>query len=230
MLHLHIGKALLPLLQMWFYASRQQYTEKRYTQLCSLLGIQHYKSVSRIRQQIGPSLDELTLQKFLSNWEITETVDGSDYKLRLWAGSAFVSSADLRLAAQPKRLLAADQNEIVKALVGHGVREDKARQLLLNLPDDQLALDQIEWAESEIARKSKSAGAIQSPAGFIVYLLQSNHPVPAAFVTTRRRQLMEQAREENEKDRALEAQRELDQYEWKERYEAFIAQNTDAHI
>ena len=87
MLHLHIGKALLPLLQMWFYASRQQYTEKRYTQLCSLLGIQHYKSVSRIRQQIGPSLDELTLQKFLSNWEITETVDGSDNKLRLCAAS-----------------------------------------------------------------------------------------------------------------------------------------------
>jgi hypothetical protein len=69
-LQLHIGKALLPLLQMWFYASREQYCEKRYTQLCSLLGIQQYQAVSRIRQQLAPSLNELRQQEFLSNWEM----------------------------------------------------------------------------------------------------------------------------------------------------------------
>jgi hypothetical protein len=227
---LHIGKALLPLLQLWFYASREQYTEKRYTQLCSLLGIQHYQAVSRIRQQIGPSLDELTRQHFLNNWEIAETADGTDYKLRLWAGSTFVSGADLRQTAQPKRLLLADQNEVVKALMDRGVREDKARNLLLNLPDDQLAMDQIEWADAEIARKAKTSGAIHNVAGFLIYVLQANHPVPAAFMTSRRRRLIEAAREQVERERAMEAQRELDQYEWKERYEEFLAQNTDAYI
>lgn len=230
MLQLHIGKALLPLLQMWFYASREQYTEKRYRQLCSLLGIQRYQAVSRIRQQIGPSLDELTRQNFLSNWEICETADGTDYKLRLWAGSSFVSSADLRLATQPKRLLPAEENAIVAALVARGVREDKARNLLLNISDDQLAMDQIEWADAEIARKAKTSAAIQNPAGFYIYVLQSNHPVPATFVTSTRRRLAEEARQQVEKERAAAAQRELEEYEWRERYEAFVAENTDAYI
>jgi len=229
-LQLHIAKALLPLLQMWFYASREQYTEKRYTLLCSLLGIQHYQAVSRIRQQIGPSLTELTRQKFLANWEICETADGTDYKLRLWAGSSFISSADLRQAVQPRRLPIDDQTEIVQTLIERGVREDKARNLLLNLSDGQFALDQIEWADAEIARKAKTASAIQNPPGFVIYVLQANHPVPATFMTTRRRRLMGEARQDVEKQRALEAQQELQEYEWKERYENFLEQNTDAHI
>jgi hypothetical protein len=229
-LQLHIGKALLPLLQLWFYASREQYTEKRYLQLCSLLGIQHYQAVSRIRQQIGPSLDELTRQHFLSNWEIAETADGSDYKLRLWAGSSFVSSSDLRREAQPKRLPMMDQNEVVKALVDRGVREDKARNVLLNLPDDQLAMDQIEWADAEMARKAKTSGAIKNAPGFLIYVLQANHPVPATFVTTRRRRLIDEAGKQVEKEREIEVQQELEYYEKKERYEEFLAQNTDAYI
>lgn len=229
-LQLHIGKALLPLLQLWFYASREQYTEKRYMQLCSLLGIQHFQAVSRIRQQIGPSLDELTRQNFLNNWEIGETADGSDYKLRLWAGSAFVSSTDLRKTTQPKQRLQPNGNEVVKALVDRGIREDKARNLILNLPEDQQVMDQIEWADAEIARKKNTSAFIHNMAGFVVYVLQANHPVPATFMTSRRRRLLETAQEQVEKEQALEAQRELDQYEWKERYEEFLAQNTDAYI
>ena len=229
-LQLQIAKALLPLLQLWFYASREQYTEKRYTQLCSLLGIQHYQAVSRIRQQLGPSLEELTRQKFLTNWEICETADGTDFKLRLWAGNSFVSSADLRQVAKPKGLLLTDQQPVIEALVSRGVREDKARNLLLNLPEDQPVMDQIEWVDTEISRKAKTKGAIQNVAGFLVYVLQSNHPVPATFVTTRRRQLMEETRVQVEKERAIEVQRELEQYELKERYEAFLLENTDAYI
>lgn len=229
-LQFHIGKALLPLLQLWFYASREQHTEKRYGQLCSLLGIQRYQAVSRIRQQLGPSLDELKQRRFVSNWEIGETADGSDYKLRLWAGEAFVSSADLRRAAQPRLLQLTDRNEVIQGLVERGVREDKARNLLLNLPDDQLAMDQIEWADAEIGRKARTAAPIQNVPGFLVYVLQSNHPVPASFMTTRRRRLLDAAREQAEMERALLAQKEIEQYEWKERYEAFLQQNTDAYI
>jgi hypothetical protein len=59
-LQLHIAKALVPLLQIWFYASRKdQQVEKKYPDLCSLLGLQQFKSPSRIKQQLAPSLDEL---------------------------------------------------------------------------------------------------------------------------------------------------------------------------
>ena len=229
-LHLHIGKALVPLLQLWFYASRQQYTEKRYTQLCSLLGVQQYRAVSRIRQQIGPSLDELTKQKFLFNWEISETADGTDYKLRLWAGSTFVSSADLRQIVQPKRPILTDRNEVIIALVNRGVREDKARNLLFNLPESQPAMDQLEWADAEIARKAKTSAAIQNPPGFYIYVLQSDHPVPATFPTSRKLKLIDALRDQLEKERAIAAQQELEQYEWRERYENFISHHTEAYI
>ncbi len=66
-LQLHIAKALVPLLQIWFYASRrEQRAEKKYSDLCSLLGLQYFKSPSRIKQQVGPSLDELK-EKSLSD-------------------------------------------------------------------------------------------------------------------------------------------------------------------
>ena len=45
-----------------------------------------------------------------------------------------------------------------------------------------------------------------------------------------RRHLIAEAREQVEKERAIEARRELDYYEKKERYEEFLAQNTDAYI
>ena len=64
-LQLHIAKALVPLLQIWFYACRKdQQVEKKYTELCSLLGLQRFKSPSRIKQQVAPSLDEFRTSSF----------------------------------------------------------------------------------------------------------------------------------------------------------------------
>jgi len=229
-LQLHIAKALVPLLQMWFYASREQYIEKRYGQLCSLLGIQSYRAVSRIQQQLRPSLDELKLQNFLTNWEIAETADGAGYKLRLWAGEAFVSGADLRLAAAPPQLLIEHENKIIEALEARGVREDRARKLLLDITDAGLAMDRIEWASAEIERKAKTRAPFDNPAGFIVYVLQTEHPVPASFLSSRRLALIRQAEQEAEQEAALRAQAELERYQWQERYEAFVAQTTDAYI
>src|SRR5215470_14114158 len=92
-LQLHIAKALVPLLQIWFYACRKdQQVEKKYSELCSLLGLQRFKSPSRIKQQIAPSLDELEGKQFLSGWSLVKTTDETDYKLVMYAGSAFVSA------------------------------------------------------------------------------------------------------------------------------------------
>src|SRR5579862_5237153 len=73
-LQLHISKALVPLLQIWFYASRAElHTEKKYSDLCSLLGLQKFPSPSRIKQQLAPSLDELKSNRFLAAWELTRS-------------------------------------------------------------------------------------------------------------------------------------------------------------
>lgn len=232
-LQLHIAKALVPLLQIWFYASRrEQCAERKYSDLCALLGLQCFKALSRIKQQLGPSLDHLKEKGFLSLWDLAKTTDDSDYKLCLWAGSAFVSPADIRAAESPERagLLSARQGEILRALVERGVREDRARQLLIDLPEDQPALDQIEWGDREVKRKEQTRERIQNPPGFYVYLLSCNYPVPASFETSHKRALREQAQRRDMESRAREAQLELETYAQRERYEAFLTSETDAHM
>jgi hypothetical protein len=232
-LQLHIAKALVPLLQIWFYASRgDQHAEKRYSDLCRLLGLQSFKSPSRIKQQVGPSLDELKQKEFLSAWDLVKTTDETDYKLCLWAGPKFVSRSDLRVVESPagRGFLDDRQNEILQALVQRGVREDRARQLLLDLPDDQPVMDQIEWAEAEICRKERTREPIANPPGFLLYLLRSNYPVPANFQTSRQKTLRQQIEQQKMEAEARKAQEELELYERRERYDAFVTQETDQHI
>jgi len=232
-LQLHISKALVPLLQVWFYASRaEQRTQKKYSDLCSLLGLQTFQSPSRIKQQLGPSLNELRDNHFLASWELTRTTDETGYKLCLWAGKAFVSGADIRATGSDDtpRLLNERQTQILEALLNRGIREDRARQLLLDLPDDQPTLDQIEWADAEISRKERSRDPIANPPGFYIYLLRSNYPVPADFETTHKKRLREQARQRQMEARAREAQIELEAYERREQYDVFVAEEADSQI
>jgi len=57
-----------------------------------------------------------------------------------------------------------------------------------------------------------------------------NYPVPASFETTHKRMLRELAQQRDMESRAREAQRELDTYEQRERYEVFLVAETDAHM
>ena len=230
-LQLHIAKALVPLLQIWFYACRKnQQVEKKYTDLCSLLGLQRFKSPSRIKQQVAPSLDELKARQFLADWDLVKTTDETDYKLIMHAGAAFVSAADLRGAGEPRALPDPRHSEILTALLQRGVREDRARKLLLDLPDDQPAVDQIEWADAEIARKQRTSDPISNPPGFYIYLLTANYPVPANFETSRKRRAREEAKARESEARTKAALRELETYEQKERYEQFLVEQSNAHL
>src|ERR1700722_7995733 len=65
----HIAKALVPLLQIWLYASRDAGVfEKRYEELCQFLNIRQYAYRSLITRTLGPSLDELTQFGYLADW------------------------------------------------------------------------------------------------------------------------------------------------------------------
>jgi hypothetical protein len=91
-LKFHIAKALVPLLQVWLFAShrsgRDRY-EKRYDELCEMLSIQVYPTLSQIRRQLKPSLDELVHYEYLKTWEIEKTSDGKVFKIVLFHGSKF---------------------------------------------------------------------------------------------------------------------------------------------
>jgi hypothetical protein len=67
----HIAKALVPLLQIWLYASRSVGCfEKRYNELCQLLDLHPYTHPSKIKEKLGPSLDELATHGFLGDWRL----------------------------------------------------------------------------------------------------------------------------------------------------------------
>src|ERR1700735_754235 len=64
-----ISKALVPLLQVWLYATRDEGVfEKRYDELCQILNVRQWNYISKIREKLAPSLDELTQFGYLADW------------------------------------------------------------------------------------------------------------------------------------------------------------------
>ncbi len=88
----NIAKALIPLLQVWLYASRETGSfEKRYAELCQILNIREYQHKSKINEKLSPSLNELVTQGYLKAWEVSKTSDGKDFKLVFYHGHKFYS-------------------------------------------------------------------------------------------------------------------------------------------
>jgi len=76
-----ISKTLYPLLDSgWYAASGGSYT-KRYTDLCTLLGIKAYKQLSKARYQLDPSNEELMREQFVGRYDYPLNEAGE------WAGT-----------------------------------------------------------------------------------------------------------------------------------------------
>lgn len=96
----HIAKALVPLLQVWLFASHRagsKMFEKRYDELCEMLSVQEYKAPSLITRQLKPSLDELVQYEYLEKWRIEKTADGKSFKIVLFHGPKFHRDGRRRL-------------------------------------------------------------------------------------------------------------------------------------
>lgn len=64
-----IAKTLYPLLDTGWYAAQGKPYAKRYADLCAILFIPTYRDVSRVKQQLDPSHEELKRERFLAAWE-----------------------------------------------------------------------------------------------------------------------------------------------------------------
>jgi hypothetical protein len=186
----HVAKALVPLLQIWLYASRQDGAfEKRYDELCEILSIHRYDHLSRAKEQLGPSLDELQAHGYLANWAIERTADGQAYKVVLHHGEKFHRDRRLRLgereaAPQPaegnaeRGALGADA--FLGELKRRGIAERVARRLLRSLAPGQDVLRQIEYVDQLLGREPWKYA---SPTGFLVRFIENNDPVAPSFLT-----------------------------------------------
>jgi len=188
-LHRDIAKALFGQLSIWFYASRGQPVEKKYQDLCQLLNIRAYPHLSKARSVLEPSLDELKEIGYLSSWDLTRTARGLDFKLELSPGKRLLSLPNFASVVNPdaRAVLEAGMPPWVGELVKRGVVERKARQLALDVPDEQPVLDQIEYAEYLIQQDRRGRSKISNPAGFYIWAIENNLSVPDNFETSRKR-------------------------------------------
>src|SRR5262245_40071638 len=188
-----IAKALFGHLSVWFYASRGQSIEKKYLDLCQLLNIRAYPHLSKAQAVLQPSLEELTEIGYLSSWELHRSSREADLKLLLSPGKRLLSLPNFSSLVNPETRAALEARlpAWVTDLVQKGVAERKARQLALDIPDEQPVSDQIEYAESLIQQDRRGRLKISNPAGFFIWAIENNISVPAEFDTSRKRQLRE---------------------------------------
>jgi hypothetical protein len=182
----HIAKALVPLLQVWLYASRNQGRfEKRYQDLCAILDTRRQKHLSLIKKQLEPSLSELQYYGYLASYNIELTSDGRDYKIVADHGTKFFRDQKARIALGPAESAEPETAvSLIRELTSRGLNEAQAGRLLRSLPENQRVLDQIEYGDWVIARSKK---AIVNPPGFYTYLLRENVIPPDTFEPSSRR-------------------------------------------
>jgi hypothetical protein len=211
-----IAKALFGHLSVWFYASRGQSVEKKYPDLCQLLSIRAYPHLSKAQAVLQPSLEELTEIGYLSSWELIRTSRGADFKLMLSPGKRLLSLPNFSSVVNPEARAALEARlpAWVGQLVEKGVAERKARQLALDIPDEQPVSDQIEYAAYLIQQDRRGRVKISNPAGFFIWAIESNLTVPVEFETARKRRLraVEQQADNEQRARALQMESAYDEF------------------
>jgi hypothetical protein len=216
----HIAKALVPMLQVWLFASVENGSfEKRYDELCQYLKISQYKHLSKIKEKLGPALDELKSHSYISKWKIEPTSDRKSFKVVFYHGEKFHRDRQKRLGQSEgsgngqiaSKELSEEQLSHVQALAARGVLGSAAVDLVVALPPDQPVQDQLEWIDELVKREGSK---IKNKPGFVIHLLRGNIAVPADFITSRKRAQFEAAR-----SAAEESQRR--QFETEEAYEVY---------
>jgi hypothetical protein len=217
-----IAKNLVPMFYIWFYAANRPF-QKRYRDLCQHLNIKVWTHLSRVNEQFSPALTELREVGYLSNWELSRTVDGTDFKLSFTAGPIFRSEARLR-QGDDTQIVDQRFTELVQALVEREVAEKAARRLLFGVPDDIDVFEQIEWVDSIVAR---DRGKLKNPAGMYVSFIREGITPPPSFVSSRRRKELQAAEvERGTAEAALTSKRlELDT-----RYTEYREQQVNSYI
>jgi hypothetical protein len=226
-----IAKSLLSMLQIGFYASGHVYT-KRYNDLCRFFGIAKYKALSRIKEQLDPSNDELKNWGFISEYEYSKTADDRTYNITWQAGERFHTaqkmmeekkrkaisgSQQLELPAPKKQKklellplpLDDEGKELAKELEGRGLTRSAARSLASEY-DGRRIREKIGVLDYLTAKDDSKVS--RNPAGWLRRAIEEDYQAPKEYVDQRDKE----ARERKEKDRRerwLQHREELIEYD-----------------
>lgn len=191
----NIAKALIPLLQIWLYASRGQGVfEKRYDEICQILNIRQYSYPSKIKEKLSPSFNELIEQDYLSNWEVAKTADKKDYKIVFWHGKKFYQDRARRRLKAGKTVSQSSKKH------GERSKDESIRECPLS-PDSQKLYNQLrnefdvaEPKAIELVRNfpAKSVKAqiesftyrrenVENKSGFIIRAIEKDYSLPEGY-------------------------------------------------
>ena len=228
------AKGIFVYLYLWFYASQGKEVEKDYSELCTLLNVRSYEHISKIRETMGLSLEDLVNIEYLKSWDIKAMSSKAGYKLILTPGRAM---KDVLIMTQRKQLAFAsgqieaplsESRELARrALVEQGVSPAKAAELARKL-DPLATLDRVEYIASQV--QADRRGSIKNPAGYLITFVEGEQLIPSSFVTKRQRQVEEKQKRSKEAERAAEDERTLSRMLLSEEYEKWSFQQADAVI
>ena len=222
----HIAKALVPLLQVWLYATREGGSfEKRYEDLCQILNIRQYRHLSKIKEKLGPSLDELRNYRYLAGCFIKETLQKDGFKVIFYHGEKFHRDQivwrpqiQFRENEQHKKgnQLGSDSGvdrELLSEMLKRGIMRRACLSLLNSIKPDQLVMDQLEWGDHLL--RTAPPRTFYNPSGFYLHLIKENILPPEQFESSRQRRLRESARMAKEARELEQARLELAYLEYR---------------
>lgn len=114
-------------------------------------------------------------------------------------------------------------NETLLAeLTRRGVMEKKARELLSQLAPGQQVQEQLEYLDSVIDQAPQ--GRFHNPPGLYIRVVQQNGPVPESFLSSRKRQLLDETKQKQHAHLTQQAQLEAEYDNYRQREsERFLA-------
>ncbi len=191
------AKGVFGFLHLWFHASKGSPVEKDYADLCMLLNVPMYRHVSKIRETMGRSLDELVEVRYLESWDIRPMLTKDGFKLIFIPGEEIKSVLATARQKQLGEAVSGGSGELgqaqiatAAALVEKGIAQAKARELVQQFDAGKI-MDYIEYTDSLSARDRK--GKITNPPGLLIHSIENQIPFPASFLSSRRIQAEEQA-------------------------------------
>jgi hypothetical protein len=168
---------------------------------------------------MGRSLDELIGVRYLSQWDIQPMTTKVGFKLVLSPGDelmrilAITHKKQIGPSTSADTELSAARQEALSALIAHGIAPAKAMDLV-SRRDPETVIDQTEYVASQTATDRR--GRIENPAGLLIYTIENNLPLPADFVTSRRKRAQQEQRLKAQKEKDRETTVWLEYQEWRE--------------
>lgn len=180
-----VAKGIFNQLHLLFYASDGRPVEKDYENLCSILNVRSFKYVAKIKEKMGPALEELVSIGYLKSWKVARmSTKANAYKIVMEAGTALLNSfAVSRAKALPDgETKPSAENGLLERLIYLKVAKKTCEELLKGKDLAELE-DQIDYLEIYVKQRQN----LRNPAGYVVDFIRENRPIPKHFESPRKK-------------------------------------------